>query len=85
MARVFVVRTVDQALDVLRTLAHDGDTIRLVAYAAGMYSKLAVESTAVALGLDVVVEVGSALTAFGGTEQGIVGRQMAAGEGMDHG
>lgn len=57
MARVFVVRTVDQALDVLRTLAHDGDTIRLVWPSAGMYSRAAVESTAMGLGLDVVVEL----------------------------
>ncbi len=57
MARVFVVRTVDQALDVLRTLARDGDTIRLVDRAAGVYPKLEVEGTAMGLGLDVVVEV----------------------------
>lgn len=57
MARTFVVRTVDQALEMLRTLAQDGDTIRLVGQAAGIYSKLAVESTAMGLGLDVMVEV----------------------------
>lgn len=56
MARTFVVRTVDQALEVLRTAAQDGDTIRLVGHADGMYSKLAVESTAMGLGLEVVVE-----------------------------
>lgn len=58
MPRTFTARTVDDALEVLRAEAHDGDTVRLVWPSAGMYSKAAVESTAMALGLDVVVVVG---------------------------
>lgn len=56
MARTFTARTGEQALDWLRAEAQDGDTVQLVDRAAGVYTKLAVESVAIGLGLDVVVE-----------------------------
>lgn len=59
MGKTFTARTVDQALEMLRTTAHDGDTIRLDWPKAGVYARLAVESTAMGLGLDVVGEVGT--------------------------
>lgn len=70
MANVFVVRTVDQALEMLRTLAHDGDTIRLVWDGASKHSEQVVESTAVGLGLNVVVEVGHPRMALEYTNDG---------------
>lgn len=49
--------TIDIALEQLDR-AQDGDTIRLAWPEASIYSKLAVESRALALGLDIVVETG---------------------------
>lgn len=49
--------TVDIALSQLHRL-EDGDTIHLDWPGVSIYSKLAVESRALALGLDIVVETG---------------------------
>lgn len=57
MAKTYTAGSVDRALEMLRTEVQDGDTIRLAWPSAGLYSKLAVESTAMGLGLDVVVVV----------------------------
>lgn len=46
----YTARSVDQAMELLRTRAQDGDTVRLV--------WPAVESTALGLGLEVMVVVG---------------------------
>lgn len=52
----YACRTLGIALDHVKQ-AQDGDTIRLVWPGANGFSKASVESRAVALGLDVVIEV----------------------------
>ena len=52
----YVCRTLGIALDELREVV-DGDTLELAWPGANAFSKASVESRALALGLDVVVEV----------------------------
>lgn len=72
MGRTLMASSMVQAMDWLEDRAVDGDTVRLIWDGASRYSAQVVENRAVGLGLDVVVEVGLARVALGGTEQGIV-------------
>lgn len=62
MAKTWTARSVERAMELLRTEAQDGDTIRLEGHAAGLFPKMTVESTAMGMGLDVVVVVGERVT-----------------------
>lgn len=65
MAKTWTARSVERAMELLRTEAQDGDTIRLAWPAASQFTKLALESTAMGLGLDVVVVVPGRVTGGG--------------------
>lgn len=71
MARTLTAVSMLQAQDLLER-AEDGDTICLVWAGASKHSAQVVESRAMGLGLDVVVEVGEVRIALGGTEPGIL-------------
>lgn len=57
MSRRFVCRTMAMATEDLAAQAQDGDTIVLAWPEANGFNKLALESRAIGLGLDVVIEV----------------------------